>query len=274
MRSSFAHAPSPLLIGVVREKNIRNCIASIKNCECDGATGIDLHLSCLEEKYKNADSIKKIVSATSLPVLSLSYNQNLDYSQFETDEETRTEILLESAKAGVSAVDVQGYTFDIKSRDNFFGDTSTSFGKLKPKEVVTDTEIIEKQKEFYEKIRFYGSEALLSAHPGVYLDTEAAVDLALFLEKRGPDIIKIVATCENEFQLAESFKTMVTLKNEVKTKVHFHLSGKHGKLSRIVNPLLGGHLIFCSDRYSESSNFEQLDLRTAVKAVENLKKCM
>ena len=66
----------------------------------------------------------------------------------------------------------------------------------------------------------------------------------------------------DEIDLAESFKTMTVLKKEVKTAVSYHVNGTAGSLSRIVNPMLGGHIIFCVDRYNEGSTPEQLDLRT------------
>jgi len=42
--------------------------------------------------------------------------------------------------------------------------------------------------------------------------------------------------------------------------------------SRILNPLLGGQIAFCVDRFHADSTLEQLDLRTAASIVENMKK--
>ena len=67
---------------------------------------------------------------------------------------------------------------------------------------------------------------------------------------------------------------MVMLKKEVKTPVSYHAGGKAGSLSRIINPLLGGQIIFCVDRFSESSTMEQLDLKTAGAVVESMIKMM
>lgn len=119
-----------------------------------------------------------------------------------------------------------------------------------------------------------GAEVLLSCHPGVRMNSDEVVDLALFLEKRSPDIIKIVTFTENENDLLESFKAMMLLKKEVKTPVSYHANGNAGSLSRIINPLLGGHIVFCIDRYNESSTMEQLELKTAKTALESLKKIM
>ncbi len=276
MRMSFAKNESPMLIGVVRERTVRDAIAAIRNCEYHGATGIDLHLSCMNEEFKNENSLKQIADAANRPILALNYNQTYEMEVFETNEEERVELLLKAARAGM-AVDIQGYTYDLYSKHNFreeFSDLGYSFIKGNPKEVVVDPQIIKKQMELIENVHEMGGEVLLSTHTSLPMTCEQIVDLALFLEKRNPDIIKIVATCNNEEELIESFKTMVALKKEVKTTTHFHCSGKAGKLSRIINPILGGYLIFCSDGYTASSNFEQLDLQTAKAVLDNIKKIM
>ena len=106
------------------------------------------------------------------------------------------------------------------------------------------------------------------------MNCQQVVELALFLEKRNPDIIKIVTPATNENELFESLKTMVALKKEVKTPVSYHANGKAGSLSRIINPILGGHIIFCVDRFNEGSTMEQLDLKTVKSIIENMKKIM
>ena len=117
-----------------------------------------------------------------------------------------------------------------------------------------------------------GAEVLLSCHPGIPMTCEQTVELALFLEKRNPDIIKIVTIADNTDELAESIKTMSVLKKEVKTPVSYHAGGAAGMLSRILNPLLGGQIAFCVDRYDESCTPEQLDLRTVRAVVDGVRK--
>ena len=117
-----------------------------------------------------------------------------------------------------------------------------------------------------------GAEVLLSCHPGIVMSCEQIVDLALFLEKRCPDVIKIVTIAENEYDLIESFKTMLALKREVKTPVSYHAAGKAGRLSRVVNPILGGHIAFCVEHYNEGSLIEQPALRSVKAIIENANK--
>ena len=100
---------------------------------------------------------------------------------------------------------MQGYTFDPASKEGFFGKDQYSFTKGNPREIVTDTAIIAQQCAFIEDIHRRGAEVLLSCHPGIPMDSTQVVELALFLEKRNPDIIKIVTVATSEEELLESF---------------------------------------------------------------------
>ena len=261
---------SPALAGVIREKSAKKAIAEIKNCMYDGADMIDLHLSCLEDISES--NLRTIIGSSKLPVLALNYNNNYEWHTAGFSEEERIESFLRAVDAGAAGVDMQGYTFDVKSKDGFYGDDKYSFTKGNPKEIVTDENIISKQCDFIEQIHFKGAEVLMSCHPGIAMNCQQVVDLALFMEKRKPDIIKIVTSATNEDELAESFKTMIDLKKEVKTRVSYHANGSAGALSRIINPTLGGHIIFCVDRFDEGSTMEQLDLKTARTIIDNMRK--
>ena len=270
LRKKLSELSAPALAGVIREKTVKSAIAEIKNCTYDGADMIDLHMSCLE----NCDtgSLEQIISSSKLPVLALNYNSKRDWSSAGFSEEERIESFLRAVEAGAAGIDMQGYTFHAESKDGFCGEDRYSFTKGNPKEIVTDNEIISKQCEFIEKIHSMGAEVLFSCHPNLSMNCQQVVELALFLEKRKPDIIKIVTVATNENDLIESFKTMVALKKEVKAPVSYHLSGKMGSLSRIINPILGGQIVFCVDSFNEGSTMEQLDLKTAKILVENMKK--
>ena len=119
-----------------------------------------------------------------------------------------------------------------------------------------------------------GAEVLLSCHPGIHMSTEQVVDLALFLEKRNPDIIKIVTVANSDDEMLESIKTMLTLKKEIKTPISYHAAGVKGRLTRIINPALGGQIAFCVDRFNESSTMDQLDLRTSKVILDNIGKML
>ncbi len=277
MRKSFAKVKQPMLAGVVKERTPETAISEILNYYQQGASGIDLHLSCLDEKYKNVESIKRIVDVSPLPILALNYNQSYEGPFYEADDESKVELLLKGIEAGAAACDIQGYTFDLPSKNAFreeFSHLGYSFIKDNPKEVVVDEKIIAKQTEFIDKVHSMGGEVLLSNHVGVFMTAEQLCDFASFLEKRNPDIIKIVANADTEEELAEAFRAMLMLKKEIKTPVSYHCNGAFGKLTRVVNPVLGGFMCFCNDRYTHNTANDQPLISTAKAAIDNMRKTM
>ena len=266
----LSNLEAPVLAGVVREKTAKAAIAEIKNCMYDGAGMIDLHMSCLEKL--DVDTLKEIVNSTKLPILALNYNSTYNWQDAGFSDEERVESFIKAIDAGAAGIDMQAYTFHLPSKDHFCGEDKYSFTKGDPKEIVTDEAIISKQCEFIDMVHSKGAEVLLSCHPGITMNSTQVVELALFLEKRKPDIIKIVTAARSEDDLVESFKAMVELKKEVKTPVSYHANCPQGSLSRIINPILGGHMIFCIDRYSESSTMEQLDLKSVKAVIDNMKR--
>lgn len=273
MRASFAHAPSPVAASVVREKTVKDAISAIRNSEYAGAKAIDLHISCLDDEYKNVESIKEICDCTPLPILALSYSHNFDYTSYTESEEDRIGLLEMAAQAGVSAVDMQTHSYNPAVKKFFQSDLATKdmiFAPKNPLEIAIDEETVKKQMAFIDKMHKMGVEVLLSCHTQVNLNCEEVIALAKVMEKRGPDVIKIVVPCTNDDELAENFKTIINLKKAVNTTVHFHCSGSMGKVTRIVNPMLGAHLAFCIERFGPNANPEQLDLRTYTAAIEHL----
>ena len=267
MTNKISMLKAPALAGVVKEESVSKAIAAIKNCYFGGADMIDLHMSCLNDS--GVENLKKIIESSKLPILALNYNITCSKESAGLSEEDRVASFLRAAEAGAAGVDIQAYTFDLKSKTAFCGEDKYSFTKGEPREVVTDEGIISKQCELIEKFHSMGTEVLLSCHPAIVMNAEQVVDLALFLRKRNPDIIKIVTLAKNEDDLNESIRAMTYLKREIDIPVAYHATGKAGIPSRIINPLLGGHIAFCIERYDESCDMNQIDLRTARAAVDN-----
>lgn len=277
MRKSFAKVPQPMLAGVIKERTCLDAIAQIRNSEYHGATGLDLHISCLEEEFQTKENLASVIEYAKVPVLALNYNLSYDNTYYQDTEENRVGLILRAIEAGAAAADIQGYTFDLQSKMGFreeFSHLNYSFIKGNPREIVVDPKIIDKQMDLFERIHHMGAEVLMSNHPNIPMNTEQIVDLALFLEKRKPDIIKIVTIANTDEEMVEAFKTMVTLKKEVKTPVSFHCGGLKGRITRVVNPCLGGFMCFCNDRYTHNSDFNQPLIETAKTIIDNIKKVM
>ena len=264
-RASFAKQKSPIILSVIKERTPAAAIAVIKNATLEGAEGFDLHLSTLDPEYINVESLSKIISATKKPVLALHYNGDYFNKRLGLSDEERMRQLTIAAEAGAAAVDMQGYTFEKDMATALEGGTQ-SFVASKPREVTLRQETIEKQRAFIDKIHALGAEVVLSTHTGVMMTAEQMVELAKTLEARGADVVKIIekATCVDD--IPECFRTVIALKKVMNVPFACHLEGKLGKVTRIVAPMLGSYMVFCFDRYTESSNFEQCHLKSMADA--------
>ncbi len=275
MKKTIANQESPIVLGVVREKTADAAISAIKNCKIKGATAIDLHLSCLTPENRTLGALKRIAASTSLPILAVNYNQDYDRKDSGMSEDERLALLHLAVEAGCAGADMQGYTYDLSAKvdtpDRLKG-CPHNFAQGDPREIVVDEEIIEKQKAFIKSIHDIGGEVLLSNHPAKAMTTEQLLSWIRFLEERNPDVIKIVVTADTEEELAEVIRAMIMIKKEIKTPVSLHASGKFGALSRIICPILGGHIIFCVDNYKPYDDHNQLDIATAYEIIKNIKK--
>ena len=265
MEKRFSASNTPLLAGVVKERTPEAAMEKIRYFEEKGATAIDLHLSCLDDEYKTVEQIKRIVDCTPLPMLGLNYSRKYDWTEIVETEEERAELLLKAVEAGISAVDLLGYSFDLNSRGKFVGEDLYSFTKNNPLEIVTDKAVIEKQKEFINRVHSMGKEVLLSTHPDIPMNGDQVIDLVQFLAERNPDIIKIVTRCNTEEELVEAYDTMRRLKKlNLRQKISFHCCGEMGRTTRLINPVLGSYMCFCTKADDGNRIKEQLDIVTAV----------
>lgn len=275
MRPSFAYGPSPMIVGVIKQRTVRDAIAEIKNGETRGARGFDLHLATLDEEFRNVESIKQIVDATDKPILALHYNNGY-FGDLGMNEEERTALLMAAVDAGVSAVDLQCYTFDTEAKAGFVDFDHIPEGleflsQKKPREVALKPEIIEKQRKFIDEAHAKGAEVLISMHFGVHLSFEELKALATFAhDVKGADIVKMVTPCENEEQLAECISSTILMKRDLPFPFSYHANGKMGRKSRKICPMLGSHIMFCNVDYGYCSDPEQLHLESMTEAYRRM----
>ena len=266
MDRKFATSDKPLIVGVVRERTPAQARKRIVEYEKSGATAIDIHLSCLDDEYKTVAHLQTVTDGVDLPILALNYNQRHDWTEIGDSEDQRVALMMKGLQAGMSAIDMQGYTFDVSSKRKYVGEDRYSFTKNNPFEIVTDKTVIEKQKELIHRVHDLGKEVVLSTHPYIPMSCGQIIDLVCFLAERNPDVIKLVTRCVTEDDLAEAVYTMRLLKKlQLKQKISFHCCDELGKTTRLVNPLLGSYMCFCTKADDESRNKEQLDIDTAIR---------
>lgn len=270
-RTSFAHGPAPMIVGVIRQRTPRAAIAEIKNGEVSGARGFDLHLDALDEEFRDEKSIRSIVESTDRPILALNYKNGYD-GPLTMTEEQRVETLMTAVEAGASAIDIQGYTFCPEAAEGFLDaeylpESLRSLAGKNPREVTFNPEVVDRQKRLIETVHEKGAEVLISMHFGVPLSTDELIALARYAhDEKGADIVKMVTPCANERELADVLSATLAMHEQLDFPFSYHGAGKAGKRSRMICPMFGSYLMFCNVRYGEASNFEQLPLGPMTEA--------
>ena len=270
----FSESGKPIIIGVVKEPTADAAISTIKTCEREGATAFDLHVSLLEGKERDPESLERIFRECDSPILAVHYN-NLPkgITVKNTSEERMTE-LVRAVEVGAAGIDMQGYTFCKEPRATLADKDAKKYPFItaNPKEVVLDDEIITKQRKIIDKVHSLGGEVLMSTHTGVYLNTEQIVSLALEIEKREVDIIKLVTPVNTKEEVVEALSSIIELKKNIKNaKVHFHCSGRLGRITRYIAPYFGAAIVFATDYYNERADKEQLLISNFLNFYEQIK---
>ncbi len=269
---SFSHREkSPFIVGVLRGETVAHDIATMLNSEVDGADAFDVHLHWLRESERTDDALRRLFAATRLPTLALYYREETPHNSPSAPEDARLAALLRAVDCGAAGVDIQADTFDPDSKSSLVG-SSLPFARKNPCEVSLRPEVIERQHEFIDQVHAKGGEVLMSAHVWVELSCEEGVALALELEKRGADVIKIVSTCgdDDHEHAIEMLRTIVELKNVMKKPFVYLGTGKAGRITRIVGATLGNCLVFANQRYEANSTLTQPLISSAVSVLKEL----
>ena len=263
MSSFVNHQKKPFIVGVLRGESAADDIATILNSETEGADAFDVHLHWLPESERTDEKLNRIFKSSSRPMLALYYREQTPYNTPAASEERRIEGLLRALDCGAVGVDIQADFFDPRSKASLAG-SELAFAKKAPAEVTLDPDAVEKQKELIGSIHKMGKEVLLSAHVQVQLSIEEGVSLALEMEKRGPDIVKIVSACgEEDYDHAiEMLATINELKKRLHTPFVYLGTGTAARLTRIVGAMLGNCLVFANHRYEANSTPSQPLIRS------------
>lgn len=250
MKFSFLDKPYPVVTGIFSGQTPAELIAEARCAEFEGAKGLAIDLADLKPEFRNHDSLKSVIDAVNLPFMFFFYRsdkwQNLD-------DDGRQEVLLTAADAGAAMIDVMGDLYDPS-----------------PMEITRNPVAIEKQKRLIDRIRAKGVGVVISSHMQCARTTEEVVAHLREVESRGPDVVKIVTTVNSEAELAEAFKTTMTLKHELK-KPFIHLcNGKFSRPHRFMGPALGTSILFAVPRYEPRYGMGQPTVRAMNAVLDNL----
>ena len=229
-RPSFVNRPRPGTVCVITEPTPAACRAVIRNGECNGATGFDLHLRVLEYQYQTEEVLKDLILGSYLPIMTLVYrDENNEHGMGGLSDEDLAATQILAAKCGVSACDIMGDFFDRGAENQF----------------TEDEKAVSKQKRLVDDLHEKGAEVIMSTHIWKPMSSEQILEHMKKLEDRGADMIKIAYRINTEDEMIESMKSTVLLRRELKKPFIQIAMGQYGKLLRILSPILGSAITFC-----------------------------
>lgn len=250
MKKTFLNQSTPVVTGIFAGQTPAELIAESRYCEFEGALGLAVDLADLKPEFRNRDSIKSVIDAVNLPFMFFFYRsdkwQNLD-------DDGRQEVLLTAVDAGASIVDVMGDLYDPS-----------------PMEITHNPVAIDKQKRLIDKIHAKGAHVVISSHMQCARNTGEVLEHLLAVEQRGPDVVKIVTTANTPEELAEAFKTTMTLKQELKTPFIHLCNGGYSRPHRFMGPALGTSIFFAVSHYEPRYGMGQPTIRAMKTVLDNL----
>jgi len=250
MKLSFLNKPYPVITGIFAGQTPQELIAEARNSEFDGAKGVAVNLSDLKPEFRNKESLKSVIDSVSLPFMFFFYRED---KWQNLDDDGRQEVLLTAADAGASMIDVMGDLYDPS-----------------PMEITHNAKAIDKQKRLIDKIHAKGSDVVISSHMPCPRTTEQVVEHLREIELRGSDVVKIVTTVDTPEELAEAFRTTMTLKRELK-KPFIHLcNGKYSRPHRFIGPALGVSIFFAVPRYEPRYGMGQPSVQSMKAVLDNV----
>ncbi len=250
MRYSFLNRPYPVVCGIMAGQTPQELIVGARNAEFEGAQGITIELKDLKPEFRNQEALKSVIDSVNLPFMFCFYRNDMWEG---LEDEGRQKVLMAAADAGAAMIDVMGDLYDPS-----------------PMEITHNPEAIARQKELIEEIHSKGAEVVISSHMKCSRTTEEVVAHLREVESRGPDVVKIVTTVNSEDELAEAFRTTMTLKRELKTPFIHLCNGKFSRPHRFLGPALGTSILFAVSHYEPRYAMGQPTIRSLRTVLDNL----
>ncbi|MDD5604225.1 MAG: type I 3-dehydroquinate dehydratase [Eubacteriales bacterium] len=241
----------PLLVSMITETLVADCIIVIRNSIFDGADAFALHLDHLDPKHINEEDLKRIMNyCCDKPVLSINYRKP---NKNSLSDEDLVETHFTALKAGATMCDIMGDMYEPS-----------------PMQLAKSPVAIDKQKKLIDRIHSVGGEVLMSSHTWVMMSPEETVEHAKALESRGVDMIKIAMRADTENELLEVIRTTSMMKRELKIPFLHICMGQYGKLHRVIAPFFGSALVLCVQQYTRAGHKEQPLLGATKRALDNI----
>ncbi len=268
----FSKIPQPFMCTIITETNPTDCIRNIWLSDYDGTDAYEMHLMMLGKEFLNENDLGPIFKSTVKPILLSHYRW--DYKKhIDMDEGKRIKLLIDCFRCGADGIDLEADAFDPVPGPPEWSDEARRYSldpSSKPREFTMNLEAIKRQKEVIEEIHGLGGEVLMSAHTRVRLAVEQCVWMAKEIEGRGADIVKIVRVDTSHEDMLDTLRATLELKKVLKIPFIMGSHGQHSKIGRVVCPMLGSMLAWCTQPISPGGYPLQPPIRVQKAAWENI----
>jgi len=243
----------PFICAVITSPTINGVIDSIEVAEREGAEAFELNLSFLlgSNSRLSKNELKDIFSATKCPIFTTNRRVDVKGNVFQGSDEERMQIQLECLELGSVGLDMELDTFTAP------GTPLDSISNL----------TIEKQRKIIQKVHELGGEVMISHHePERIFQPEEAVRIATHIEKiLKADIAKLISFARSYDDFITCLQTTLSLRKYTRIPFVHQAHGQHGKLSRVICPILGSILFYCPPEVGKGTVIDQPSIRS-VKA--------
>ena len=225
-------------------------ICRYRAAESDGADSVALELRYLRPEFRNLETLRRSIHATSLPTMAIMYRN--DCFKELVEDAPRQKLLLTAAEAGAAVIDVMG---DLYSPA--------------PDENTHDPAVIARQKELIGEIHARGALALMSSHPKRFMRADEVLAQLEDFQDRGADIVKIVTKADTPEEYLETLRGTVAAYAHLKVPFVHISNGSFGRLHRMHGLSLGVAVTFAVHEYYADTPFTQPTIRDFRQVMEH-----
>ena len=251
-KRKFTEIPQPFICTILSDSNPTDSIRSIRLSDYDGTDAYEMNLMMLRKEFLNEKDLRYVFQSTVKPIIVCHYRWDYE-APLDMGEEERFELLLNAVRWGASGIDLEADAYDPSSGPPEWSEEARAYSldrSSKPRDWTTDPAAIQRQREIIEEVHRLGGEVLMCAHTRVHLSVEEAVSMAKEMEARGADIAKVVSVNTNYEDLLDSMRATLEIKNALGIPFIMMSHGEHSKIGRVVCPILGSMLAFCTQPLS------------------------
>ncbi len=271
-KRKFTEIPQPFICTILSDSNPTDSIRSIRLSDYDGTDAYEMNLMMLRKEFLNEKDLRYVFQSTVKPIIVCHYRWDYE-APLDMGEEERFELLLNAVRWGASGIDLEADAYDPSSGPPEWSEEARAYSldrSSKPRDWTTDPAAIQRQREIIEEVHRLGGEVLMCAHTRVHLSVEEAVSMAKEMEARGADIAKVVSVNTNYEDLLDSMRATLEIKNALGIPFIMMSHGEHSKIGRVVCPILGSMLAFCTQPLSPGGYPLQPPIRAMKAAWENI----